>query len=316
MHKFAESRRPLWIASSIAAVAVLLIPAAYLAGWLGDLGQVQPVLSSLQKAHQAIAWQESRQPQEPPAKSPQVAVQLTDSAVTLSWSSIPSASSYDIYRATRGVSFGQATSIAEVSQHTTTISYTDTSVRPGKEYTYWVAASNTAGEGPISTPSSVHVYDTWGAITKEALSATAIATATASQSTAWGILGTSSTSTKVPVFDIAHTLMSPYKFSSQSQRSSFLTQRTTSWHLGQASLTAAFRHGISVLSGSDAALSSLAIGSSTPSEMVVFASSGHLMTAIVASGTSPLPSDALVLNQFGQAVGISNQSGTLLPIRG
>ncbi len=68
-------RLPPWIPLSLAGLSVVLLPAAYVAGWLGD-------------------WRQAHEPQQPPASAPQVRAQWTDASVTLSWPRVASATAY------------------------------------------------------------------------------------------------------------------------------------------------------------------------------------------------------------------------------
>jgi fibronectin type 3 domain-containing protein len=70
-----------------------------------------------------------------------------DALVTLSWTAVPTATSYDVYRST--VQGTQGAFLATTS----TASYSDTAVVNGTTYYYVVKAANSAGPGPASVQS-------------------------------------------------------------------------------------------------------------------------------------------------------------------
>jgi len=309
------SRRPIWIGSVIAGGALLLLPIAYMAGWLGDLGQVQPTLSALSQARQNLAWQESHQPHEPPVQTPVLTVSWTDSSVTLNWKRVTGASRYDVYRAPAHESFGQAQVIGQVTQQSAMVSYTDTSVLPGQAYAYWVSAVNGAGQGPSSSALTVQVFESWPTITHMVISATNMATAIASTKTAWGILGNVSHATNVPFWNIGGILLTPYQFPSSADQSTWLKSRSTSWQIGPNAATSTPWHGLSQIHDNAVHhIPKLESGTPTPQDMVLWQSQGHWITALISNGTEPVPPDGLIVNQYGTVVGISNSAGRIIPI--
>ena len=71
----------------------------------------------------------------------------TTEGVSISWTSVSGASAYSVWR---GTSTANAKKIADALTGT---EYTDVSGEPGVAYTYWVKASNAAGESAFSTGS-------------------------------------------------------------------------------------------------------------------------------------------------------------------
>lgn len=302
------NRRPILTGSIIAVAALLMVPFAYLAGWLGDLGQVAPALSTIAAAHENLVWRAAHQPQEPPAGTPHITAQWTDSSVTLAWSAVPHAASYTIYRAPGTESFQASQAIARVSPQGTP-SFTDASVEPGTPYTYWVAATNAAGQGPASPALSVHTYLSWAAIAQRGEAAARTIHADQWSRVAWGIFGQTQKSVSGPVWNVGGQLESPLTV--QASASTWLTARGTTWSIGHTAVTAHAGASLTQFTGS-AAVPELPLGPATPSDLAVWQQDGHWVTAIVSPTTSPLPPQALLLNNYGQAVGLVTSSGSLV----
>lgn len=83
----------------------------------------------------------------PSAPSSVALTSATSESVTISWSSVSGASGYSVWR---GSSTVAAKKIAEVGDST---EYADRNGTPGVSYTYWVKASNAAGESDFSAMS-------------------------------------------------------------------------------------------------------------------------------------------------------------------
>ena len=83
----------------------------------------------------------------PSAPSSVALTSATSESVTISWSSVSGASGYSVWR---GSSTVDAKKIAEVGDRT---EYADRNGTPGVSYTYWVKASNAAGESDFSAMS-------------------------------------------------------------------------------------------------------------------------------------------------------------------
>ena len=71
-----------------------------------------------------------------------------DAQVTLNWTPVAGARSYNVYRSTTSGSQGAKIGSSSTAQ------YVDTAVSNGSTYYYAVTADNAAGEGPASAPSS------------------------------------------------------------------------------------------------------------------------------------------------------------------
>ena len=84
---------------------------------------------------------------QPSAPSSVTLVSATTEAVTISWSSVTGAAGYSVWR---GSSTSDARKIADVG---TATEYADKNGTPGKSVTYWVKASNAAGESGFSAMS-------------------------------------------------------------------------------------------------------------------------------------------------------------------
>ena len=303
--------RPNPISLALAGGAILLLPFAYLAGWLGDLGRVQPALSALSQARQNLAWQASRRPQEPPGAAPTVQTQWTDSTVTLSWGKIPHATSYTIYRAGGSQSLSEARVLAQITPRSA-LSYTDAAVSPGQAYSYWIAADNAVGEGPLSAVVKVHTYLSWNTVAQMGESAARTLTELTWSKTAWGILGQTTKSQSAPAWNLGGTIFSAMT-PMNAGRSTWLTQHGTRWNLGATPVTATVRLGMTVVSGAPH-LPSLASGKATQEDLALWNVNGRWATALVSPSTTPLPPNALVLNAYGAAVGLTGAVGSLQPI--
>lgn len=305
------TRRPMALGLAIAGVAVLLLPLSYLAGWLGDLAQVKPELMALAKTRQYQNALQSRLPSEPPSLIPSPHVEWGDVSVTLAWTRIPGATNYTIYRAGSSSPFSNATTIAQVTQKGKTINYTDTTVSPGTRYTYWVAANNGAGEGAPSSPLSVRTYLSWNTIATQAESAAQLGTLTAWSKTAWGILGQTSQSTTFPMWNIAGQVVTPQ--TANQQHSNWLVQQGLSWTSGSRPLSASPKGHLTQLLGQQN-LTVIPTGHPTAEDLALWRANGHWADAIVTPSAITLPSDALVLNQYGQAIGLTDSSGQMVAL--
>lgn len=302
------TRRPILSGAVIAGASLMLLPITYLAGWMGDLGQVQPELTALAKAHQRLNWQTARQPSEPPLAAPSVNATWTDATVTLSWSKVPKAASYTIYRGSASTALSGAEAIATVTQHTPHPSYTDATVTSGRRYVYWVAANNAAGRGPASSASYVRVYLSWNAVAQTGIHAARLGQATQWSKRAWGLLGNSRTVVAIPIWNVSGTLETPAVV--PTLPSTWLTERGTQWALNNSALTAHREGAVTVFHGA-ANAPRLNAGQATSQDLALWRQDGHWTQAMVASPFTTLPPDALILNQYGQAVGFTTASGQL-----
>ncbi len=304
-------RRPYLMASLMAGAALMLLPFTYLAGWLGDLGQVKPALTALTAANQEVAWHSAHEPHQPPQGTPVVRSTWTDASVTLTWNKVAKASTYTIYRAPASDSFSQASAIATITP-TRSPSYTDTTVLPGTTYHYWVAADNAAGEGPVSPAVTARTYLSWTTITQMGEQAAGSVSANQWSKTAWGLLGSHSQVERGPLWNIAGTLVTPLV--AAPTHSTWLKSEGVTWHLkGQTVSAISIRGEVSKISA-QASLAVLVHGAWTPSDLALWQENGHWTTAVISQGAKPLPPKALILNQYGQAVGISDSNGTFINV--
>lgn len=301
-------RHPVAIGVGIATIAVLLLPLSYVAGWMGDLGQVKPELVALAKSRQHQAWLTAHQPQQPPQASPQVRAQWGASSVTLAWSQVAKASQYTIYRAANAQTFSKAKTVATVAQTGTHLQYTDSTVSPGTTYTYWVAADNAVGQGAPSAPRTIRTYLAWTTLIREAESHVRLGTVTTWSKTAWGILGQSATSHTFALWNIAGHLITPA--TTQLASSTWFTQKGVRWTLGATILSPSAHNSLTTFDN-PTALASIPMGQATPENLAVWQSQQQWRDAIVAQG-QPLPPDALVLNQYGDAIGLTNAQSHLV----
>lgn len=301
-------RHPVAIGVGIATVAVLLLPLSYVAGWMGDLAQVKPELVALAQSRQHQAWLRAHQPQQPPQGSPQVQAQWTASSVTLSWSQVPRASQYTIYRAANAQTFSKAKTVATVAQTGTPVQYTDATVAPGTAYTYWVASDNAMGQGAPSAPRTIRTYLTWTTLSSEAESQGRLGTVTTWSKTAWGILGQSATSHTFALWNIAGHLVTPDTAATAS--STWFTQKGVRWTLGTTRLFPSSQNPPTTFSNA-ITLQTIPTGEATPENLAVWQSQQKWRDAIVAKG-QPLPPDALLLNQYGEAIGLTNAQSDLV----
>lgn len=304
-------RRPYLMASLVAGTALMLLPFTYLAGWLGDLGQVKPALTALTAANQEVAWHSAHKPHEPPQGTPVVSSAWSDTSVTLTWNKVAHASTYTIYRAPGSQSFSQAAPIATITP-TRSLGYTDTTVLPGTTYRYWVAADNAAGEGPASPAVTVHTYLSWTTVTQLGEQAAATVSADQWSKTAWGLFGSQSKVERGPLWNISGTLVTPLV--AAHSHSSWLKSKGVTWHLQGQTVTAIPINGEATKISARTSIPSLANGGWTSSDLALWDENGHWTTAVISQGAKPLPPNALILNQDGQAVGISDSSGTLVHV--
>lgn len=298
-------RLPSWIPLSLAGLSLIMLPAAYMAGWLGDLSQVKPALAALSREQQMAQWHQAHEPQQPPAAAPAVKAQWTDALVTLSWPTVGGATFYTVYRAAAGRSFSQAAPIAKISNR----SYTDTAVAAGSSYTYWVAADNGAGQSAVSPRVAVHTYLTWAEVLKIGEGDARMGSATSWAKSAWGLINRQSAPAPIPIWNLGGTLMTPNIIASQS--STWFTKRGIRWRLGTTSLSPHSSGGVMRFTGS-VSVPDLPRGQATTENLALWRQGGHWTSAVVESSLESLPPNALILSQNGQAVGLTSAAGTLI----
>lgn len=297
-------RLPPWIPLSLAGLSVVLLPAAYVAGWLGDLAHVKPALAAISREQQMVQWRQAHEPQQPPASAPQVRAQWTDASVTLSWPRVASATAYTIYRASSDRAFSQASRMAQVSNR----SYTDTNVTAGTTYTYWVAADNRAGQSAVSSPVAAHTYLTWAEVLHVGEGDGRMGSAISWSQSAWGLINRQSAPAAIPIWNLGGTLMTPDSI--PSPPSTWFTKRGFRFRLGASPLSAKSSGGIMRFTGA-MSVPALPVGQPTRENMALWRQGGRWTSAVVESNLEPLPPNALILNQNGQAVGMTNAAGTL-----
>ncbi len=308
-------RRVHWTAGIVAAGVVVLLPVAYMAGWMAEMGQVRPVLSQLTSAQQALAQQQAQIPKEPPAQSPIVQPPVWGSTdVTLSWTSVPHATSYDVFRAVGDQSFSQAKRVGNVSQAAHTVVFEDSSVQPDTHYTYWIAPENAAGQGPLTAAVNIQTYMNWSMALAQAQSGAASVKAVAWSQGGLGLLQPAASAASPAAWVVGDRVYSPFTFSPSARDSTWFTKRWTSWKIGGHTATVSrVIDGISVLHRNGGSVQALTAGSMTPEDAAVWLENGKWRHEEFASSPEGLPDGALVINQYGQAAGITNASGQLIP---
>lgn len=304
------------VALAVVAVSILLLPIAYVAGLLTEMGQVRPVLTKLDQARQTLVQQQASIPTEPPAARPsQMHLSWGAQDVTLSWAKVPGASSYTIYRSSASGSFQQAVQVGQVIQSSSVIVFVDGTVSPDTSYTYWIAPDNAAGQGPMTPAVSGRTYLTWNQVLDAGTSAAVSADATAWSQSAWGLLPPHSSATSPTVWKIGTKFYTAFSFPASAQTSTWLTKRWTTWTAGNQTMT--FVHainGISVLAGGPQDMSSLPIATATPEDLALWQNGLQWDHEIVAANDPVLPQDAIVLNRYGQAVGLTTVQGHLVTL--
>ncbi len=307
-----------YLLGSAAAVSIMLLPIAYAAGWFADMGQVRPVLTELNKAQQQTIQQQRILAAGPPTGSPtECHVALGAFHVTLSWAKVPLATSYIIYRAGGTQSFSHASNIGQVSQPTREISFVDNTVAPGHSYTYWVAASNAAGQGPMTPAFTVHTFLTWQAIFHTGAQSATTSTAEAWTQGGMGLLPKTVIKTTPIVWHVGNQFYSPFLFTPEANKSTWLTRRWTTWSLYDCSLQIVRAiKGIALLSAKPTLpfLKSLNLGPWTPQDLAIWYNGGSWQEAIV-TPTSPIyPAESLILNRYGQAVALTSPHGSTVAL--
>ena len=126
------------------------LPLAFFSGWLADLSQIRPVLMQLGHAQQKTGTPPVSGSQEPPTGIPELGATWGNSQVLLTWTRVAGAKTYTIYRSMGDLGYSHAQAIGQLSQSASKMAFADFSLTPGHRYTYWVAAGNRAGLGPIS----------------------------------------------------------------------------------------------------------------------------------------------------------------------
>lgn len=297
---------------SAAAGVLILLPAAYMAGSMAEMSQVRPVLSQLDNARQALARQEARVPQEPPAHSPS-GIQLSWGAqhVTIAWTRVKGAASYAIFRAEGTQTYQQAVKIGQVSQSGTTVTFVDDGVAPGTLYTYWIAPVNSAGQGPVSAALAARTYLLWPSIVAQGEKAAQTAQATAWSQGAWGLLPPKGITADTAVWRVGGQWYSAFSFPSSDRSSTWMTKRWTTWTVGGQQATVTPQPGnIYALKGDLPTVRSLLRGAMTAQDMAVWERSGRWGHEVVGVGDSSFPPYALILNRYGQAVALTTGQGT------
>ncbi|PSR31819.1 MAG: hypothetical protein C7B43_00955 [Sulfobacillus benefaciens] len=306
-----------WRYIIVAAVLMVLLPLAFVVGWLSDLSQVRPVLAELGHAQQTTAKQSISSPEEPPGNSPQnIHVTWGSSKVVLMWPRVSGASTYTIYRSQGDQGFSHAKTLAQVSQSANLIEFVDLSVKPDRRYTYWIASGNKAGQGPVSQPHSGQTFLSTAAIIRRAEEA-----ATLVQGHLWsrggmGLFAPVDHVQSAIAYNINKTLYAPMYFSPFYSHSTWLTRRWITWTTDHTRIGAikTFHH-LTLLRGPGASsrLSSLVPGNLSSNDVVVWHAQGHWQHETFSGPVANLPADAVVLNGYGQAWGVSNASGHFVP---
>lgn len=309
---FKRRRAPSLATTSIVVIGCLmLVPLSYLAGWLGAWGQVKPDLTALTKARQQLAYQASREPEEPPGRAPELKARWTATSVTVQWSAISGASQYTIFRADANQSLSNATPIATLSSSKT--NYTDNSVAADTAYEYWVSANNGAGQGPLSRGLRIRTYASWSTLAKEGEQAAGTVTAIRWKKSLWGLAGQSSKQLNGPLWNIQGTLVTP--LTASQTPSTWFNQTGIRWQALQQNVQAYAIPGQLTRLKGPITLPTLNLGAPTAWNLELFYRQGQWNTAIVSWPLKTAIPDALMLNEYGQVVGVSNANGTLVTSR-
>lgn len=297
------------VAGGIAIAGVLLVPASYLAGWMAGLSRVKPELIALTNLRQQQALAAARQPSEPPGQTAMPQAVWTESSTTLTWAKVPTATHYTIYRARGPRPFSDARAIGTVSTVGRSASYTDNTVAPGSFYTYWIAADNGAGQGPVSPPLTVHTYLSWSTIARRAESGATLAREVLWRQSLLGLFGSSSHSYSDPVWEVNGRVLT-VSAAPASPRSTWLVQRGVRWTSQGHRIASQSTGPLVQLTGVRAPIN-FPSGPSTQDNLAVWHTANGWRDAVLGKQSLDLPSRALILNGYGQVVGLTSSQGHL-----
>ncbi len=314
-HKRAWTR---WHYVIVASAFVVLLPLAFFAGWLADLSQIRPVLTQLGRVQQKTPAKPLSVSQEPPGASPQIHVSWGKSKVLLTWSRVPGASKYTVYRAEGDLGFAQAKIIGQVSQSVRQIEFADLSVTPGHPYTYWVAAANGAGMGPPSTGVSGRTFLSSAVIARSAEQAAVQIQAHLWSQGGMGLFSPVDHVKKAMAFRIGHVLYTSLYLPPSAVHSNWLVRRWSTWtqsHTRLEHVKSLDRLAVLRNPGMSSKAPSLQLGSLSRNNVVVWRHNGHWQyQSFAGTMTEGLPAGAIVLNGYSQVCGMTNASGKFVAL--
>lgn len=307
-----------WGLLVVGTLMILSIPAAFLAGWLADMSQVRPLVTQLGLAQQRAMNQQAVAPKEPPGQSPHdVQIRWGHSHVTLNWLRVPGASMYVIYRATGTQNFTQASVIGQVNQSTGHMAFVDSSVKPGSLYTYWIAASNAAGQGPVTGAVSGETFLETSTIIHQVQAAVVNVSATRWTQGGMGLFPATRHVYHPLAFNIGGMVYSPFAFAPSAIRKTWLTKRWSSWSKGNRALRVIqTHHQITILQTPEYNKRSLTSGPLTADNIIVWDSHGEWYhdPFTATESLTHLPPRAIVLNGYGRVSGLTNTLGQFVRI--
>ncbi|PSR27514.1 hypothetical protein SAMN00768000_2766 [Sulfobacillus thermosulfidooxidans DSM 9293] len=313
-----KSRFPHWILWIVTGAAVLLIPVAFMAGWLADMGRVRPVLTQLSQAQQATMRQASAIPKEPPSQAPaHVVASWGLSQVVLKWSRVPGASAYVVYRAVGNHSVAGAEKIGEVTQSTHEVEFVDSGVRPGTQYTYWIAAVNAAGQGPMTQALSGETYLTPANIAQQVEKSAIPVQATVWSQGGLGLFAPTPKSYHSVAFAIDGVLYTALYLPPSDSHSTWLTKHWVSWTVGGLPVhVLKTTHQLTVLQmpRQEKSVTSLVQGAVTTTNVLVWYHQGMWQHQLFTGTLTNLPLGALVMNGYGNVIALTNHLGQLITI--
>ncbi len=307
-----------WVLWIVTGVSVLLVPVAFIAGWLADMSQVRPVLTQLSQAQQATMRQAKAIPKEPPSQAPgHIVASWGLSQVVLKWTRVPHASAYVVYRVAGNQSVAEAQKIGQVIQSTHEVEFVDSGVLPGTQYTYWIAAINAAGQGPMTQALSGETY-----LAPSTIAQRVEQSAVPVQATAWtqgglGIFAPTQKTYHSLAFAIDGVLYTSLYIPSSDSHSTWLTKHWVSWTLaGLPVHVLKTTHQLTVLPMplKEKTLVSLVPGSVTTTNVLVWYHQGTWHHQLFTGTVANLPANAVVMNGYGKVIALTNNLGQWMAI--
>ncbi len=295
-------------------VLAVSLPLAFFAGWMADLSQIRPVLTQLGHAQPKVAAPPVSGSEEPPTGIPQLRATWGNSQVLLTWTRVAGAKTYTVYRSMGNLGYSHAQVIGQLSQSTSQIAFADFSLTPGRHYTYWVAAGNRAGLGPISQALSGRTFFSSSVIAHNAEKAAVWVQAQSWSQGGMGLLVPADHIQSALAFNIDHVLYTPLYLPPSISHSNWLTKRWIRWKNGNTRLGVlqSFHH-LTLLQGLNSPKRpSLPLGHLNTDNVAVWRQRGHWQYKKFQRTIPTLPADAIVLNGYGQACAMTNASGPVI----
>ena len=292
-------------------VLAVSLPLAFFAGWLADLSQIRPLLTQLGHAQPKTATRPVSGSEEPPTGIPELRATWGNSQVLLTWTRVASAKTYTVYRSMGDLGYSHAQVIGQLSQSTSQIAFADFSLTPGHRYTYWVAAGNRAGLGPISQALSGRTFFSSSVIAHNVKEATVVVQAQSWSQGGLGLLAPVDHIQSALAFNIDHVLYTPLYLSPSISHSNWLTKRWIRWKNGNTRLGVlkSFHHLTLLQELNSSKAPSLPLGHLNTDNVAVWRQRGHWQYKKFQRMPLTLPADAIVLNGYGQVCAMTNASG-------